>query len=88
MGKPKQFLLPVAVDEELERLLEAARHEGNRVSRSDIVAALIWQSRRIDGDALGLLVRDCRRAVRNADQPPAPAPPGPRPYLASPGAGS
>lgn len=76
-----QFVLPVLVDERLERLLERARAEGNRVSRSDIVAALIWQAP-LDGDGLGVMVRQYRREAQNAaPHTPAQRPPGPRPLV-------
>ncbi|MHB8246508.1 MAG: hypothetical protein ACYDGN_14400 [Acidimicrobiales bacterium] len=82
-GIPKQFMLPKAVDAELERLLEAARHEGNPISRSDIVGALIWEERRTDGDALGVIVRGFLRDMQQASEPKVPAPgrPGPRPFI-------
>lgn len=82
-GSPKQFLLPPSVDAALDALLESCRTEGNRVSRSDIVAALIWQSRHTEGDALGVIVRTCLRETRSvlASQGGAgPVRPGPRPY--------
>ena len=82
-GRPKQFLLPPAVDDVLESLLVATRREGNRLSRSDIVAALIWQAQRMDGDALGVLARTCRREVQVGEElDPAARTigPGPRPY--------
>lgn len=82
-GHPKQFLLPRVVDDVLDVLLESSRAEGNRVSRSDIVAALVWQSRHTDGDALGVIVRTYLRETRDlsaAADAGAPLRPGPRPY--------
>jgi hypothetical protein len=82
-GCPKQFLLPPVVDAALESLLEGARSEGNRMSRSDIVAALIWQARGMDGDALGVVARSCLREVQAASVTEVPEPvgrTGPRPY--------
>lgn len=76
-----QFVLPAPVDERLEQLLERTRAEGNRVSRSDIVAALIWHAP-LDGDALGVVVRQYRREAQTATSPaPARRPPGPRPLV-------
>ena len=81
-GSPKQFLLPTAVDEVLDRLLDAGRQEGSRLSRSDVVAALVWQARNMDGDALGVIARQCRRdtAEVTAPGPSRAVRPGPRPY--------
>jgi hypothetical protein len=79
-----QFVLPDAVDDRLERLLNLAREEGNNVSRSDIVATLIWHAR-LDGDALGLMTRQYRREVRTANSSAMSSrPPGPRPLLTDP----
>ncbi len=78
-----QFVLPGAVDERLEGLLQRARSEGNQISRSDIVAALIWHAP-VDGDALGVMVRQCRRDMqRVAPVEPMSHPPGPRPLSAT-----
>jgi hypothetical protein len=85
-GRPKQFLLPPSVDAALDALLAASRAEGNRMSRSDIVAALIWQSRHTDGDALGVIVRTFLRETQSVVGSPAgggPVRPGPRPYAGS-----
>ena len=81
-ARPKQFLLPPAVDEVLEGLLDAGRSEGSRLSRSDVVAALVWQARRMDGDALGVIVRQYRRETAGAptSEEKKPPRPGPRPY--------
>jgi len=81
-GTPKQFVLPRAVDDELERMLLASRDEGNRVSRSDIVGALIWEARQTDGDALGVIIRGYLRDVRRASKSEqiGTGRPGPRPY--------
>ena len=74
-----QFVLPEPIDARLEQLLEQAREEGNRVSRSDIVATLIWHAP-VDGDALGVMVRQYRRSLRTAEGAPVPRrPPRPRP---------
>ena len=79
-----QFVLPDAVDDHLEGLQGAAREEGNRVSRSDIVATLIWLAP-MDGDALGVMVREYRRALRGTPSVSAiQYPPGPRPILNEP----
>jgi hypothetical protein len=80
-GTPKQFMLPKAVDSELERLLEEVRREGNPISRSDIVSALIWEARRTDGDALGVIVRGYLRDIQKAVEPRSTTSgrPGPRP---------
>jgi len=76
-----QFLLPEIVDDRLEKLLEATRAEGNRVSRSDIVATLIWHAR-LDGDAMGSLFRQYLREVKTSTvQPVRNHPRGPRPLL-------
>lgn len=78
-------MLAPAVDDALESMLQAARSEGSRLSRSDIVTALIWQARRTDGDALGVVVRTCRRELQAIDPGEAPdstGRPGPRPYAA------
>ena len=64
-----QFVLPEPIDARLEQLLEQAREEGNRVSRSDIVATLIWHAP-VDGDALGVMVRQYRRSLRTAEGAP------------------
>jgi hypothetical protein len=63
-----QFVVPPAVDERLEELLQLAYDEGNRLSRSEIVAALIWHCP-LDGDGLGVIVREYRRAMRSVSQP-------------------
>jgi hypothetical protein len=80
-GAPKQFLLPSAVDSELELLLEETRREGNPISRSDIVGALIWEKRTTDGDALGVIVRGYLRDMQKTAQPKSTVhgKPGPRP---------
>jgi hypothetical protein len=79
-----QFVLPEAVDDRLERLLELARKEGNQVSRSDIVATLIWQAR-LDGDVLGFKIRQYRKEVRaEISSSTISHPPGPRPLLGDP----
>lgn len=80
-ARPKQFLLPPPVDAVIGQLLDAGRREGSRLSRSDVVGALVWQGRGMDGDALGVIVR----AYRRESQGDVPAPteklqPGPRPY--------
>lgn len=76
-----QFVMPAPVDERLERLVEHTRAQGNRVSRSDIVAALIWHAP-LDGDALGVMVRQYRRGAQSAIPPTtARRPPGPRPFV-------
>ena len=84
-GIPKQFVLPRAVDEELERMLLESRDEGNRVSRSDIVGALIWEARQTDGDALGVIIRGYLRDVRQVSKREeiGTARPGPRPYTSA-----
>lgn len=74
-----QFVLPSEVDEKLEGLLMQAAVQGNKASRSDVVGALIWAAT-VDGDELGVMIRQCRRETLN----PAPAlqvarPPGPQP---------
>jgi hypothetical protein len=84
-GSPKQFMLRREVDDELERMLLESRGEGNRVSRSDIVGALIWEARHTDGDALGVIVRGYLRDMQrtsNSEQPDR-GRPGPRPYSAA-----
>lgn len=84
MGRPRQFLLEDGVDEVLEQLVRAARAVGSRVSRSDIVNALIWNSRATDGDAIGVIIRSCRRELISSPQPvaePVSRRPGPRPYF-------
>lgn len=82
-GIPKQFMLPKVVDAELERQLDAARREGNPISRSDIVSALIWEERRTDGDALGVIVRGYLRDMQRTAGPKSAVPsrPGPRPFI-------
>jgi hypothetical protein len=81
-GQPRQFLLPSVIDDHLERLLQAARDEGNRASRSDIVAALIWHAP-TDGDAIGVIIRSYYRATKSdaGAATPAERRPGPRPFL-------
>lgn len=80
-ARPKQFLLPASVDAVVDNLLDAGRREGNRLSRSDVVGALIWQGRHLDGDALGVIVRTYRReSVADAASPMRRLTPGPRPY--------
>lgn len=74
-----QFVLPEIVDTRLESLLNATRAEGNRVSRSDIVATLIWHARN-DGDAIGVMVRQYLRDMSTTvEQPSSKRLPGPRP---------
>jgi len=80
-GRPKQFLLSPAVDRVINDLLDAGRREGNRLSRSDVVSGLIWQGRHLDGDALGVLVRACRReSSSDQSEVTGKLQPGPRPY--------
>lgn len=80
--RPKQFLLPASVDAVIDDLLDAGRREGNRLSRSDVVGALVWQGRQLDGDALGVIVRSYRREAMagEATLPVTKLAPGPRPY--------
>lgn len=79
--RPKQFLLPPSVDAVIDDLLISGRSEGNRLSRSDVVGALIWQGRQLDGDALGVIVRTYRRESSAVPTPPTgKLAPGPRPY--------
>ena len=81
-ARPKQFLLPAAVDAVIDDLLSAGRQEGNRLSRSDVVGALIWQGRHLDGDALGVIVRGYRReSSADASAAIGKLSPGPRPYF-------
>lgn len=81
MSHRSQFVLPDAVDARLECLLEAVRKEGNIFSRSDIVAALVWQAPS-DGDALGVLIRQYRREIQVAAEPEkVEHPRGPRPLI-------
>jgi hypothetical protein len=78
-----QFVVPPAVDERLEELLHLAYDEGNRLSRSEIVAALIWHCP-LDGDGLGVIVREYRRAMRSVSQPARGGRrPGPRPFAST-----
>lgn len=80
-ARPKQFLIPASVDAVIDNLLDAGRREGNRVSRSDVVGALIWQGRHLDGDSLGVIVRTYRRESMAATaSPTGRLAPGPRPY--------
>jgi hypothetical protein len=79
-----QFVLPEAVDDRLERLLELVRAEGNQVSRSDIVATLIWQAQ-LDGDVLGFKIRQYRKEVTIENSSSSlRRSPGPRPLLKDP----
>lgn len=76
-----QFVLPDTVDDRLENLLDLAREEGNQVSRSDIVATLIWHAP-FDGDAIGVMVRQYQREMRKTTSSLSTSrPPGPRPLL-------
>ena len=77
----RQFVLPEAVDDRLERLLDLGRERGERVSRSDIVAALVWHSP-LDGEGLGVTVRRYRAAMlrQPSQRSAAQRPPGPRPF--------
>ena len=78
-----QFVVPPAIDERLEELLQLAYDEGNRLSRSEIVAALIWDCP-LDGDGLGVIVREYRRAMRSVSQPSrASRRPGPRSFAST-----
>jgi len=82
-GIPKQFVLPKTVDGALEEMLRATRREGNAVSRSVIVSALIWEARHTDGDALGVIIRGYLREVQSNSSPQSEAVgrPGPRPFI-------
>jgi len=73
-----QFVLPSEVDGKLEGLRLHATLQGNKVSRSDVVAALIWGAT-VDGDELGVMIRLCRREVlSSAPSPKVVRPPGPQ----------
>ena len=76
-----QFVLPGQVDDRLEELLRRTRAEGSRASRSDIVAALIWNAP-VDGDALGVMIRQYRREAQQIpSRDSIQRPPGPRPLV-------
>jgi hypothetical protein len=76
-----QFVLPGQVDDRLEDLLKRTRADGSRASRSDIVAALIWHAP-VDGDALGVMIRQYRREAQLVPSPDSiQRPPGPRPLV-------
>lgn len=80
----RQFVLPPAVDERLELLVSLCCDTGETVSRSAMVAALIWGAAPT-GKALGILVRRYRSEMRNVRQPsPGSRRPGPRPLLPRP----
>jgi hypothetical protein len=57
-----QVYWPLVVDNRLDELVVAARSAGERVSRAEMLAALVWHAS-VDGEGLGVMVRACRRAV-------------------------
>lgn len=61
---------PRTVDAKLERLFELARAEGERTSRSDILAALVAAAPE-NGEGLGVVIHSYRR-MRVRDFPPIP----------------
>jgi hypothetical protein len=74
-----QFLLPAIADERVDELLRLVRKTGmSRVSRSDLVGALIWKSG-LSGDALSSTIREYQVAVDSTPGRKArKLPPGPR----------
>lgn len=52
---------PIAVDERLDKLLALARASGERTSRAQILATLVMGAP-LDGEGLGVMVREYRRA--------------------------
>jgi len=76
-----QFLLPEFIDDRLDQILQLTREEGNNVSRSEIMATLIFHST-LDGDAMGYLVRQYRRSSKTTSTSTKESRrPGPRPLL-------
>jgi hypothetical protein len=57
-----QVYWPLVVDNRLDELVESARAAGERASRAEVLAALVWHATR-DGEGLGVIVRSCRREV-------------------------
>jgi hypothetical protein len=51
---------PKLVDERLNMLLALAEHAGEQTSRSQILAALVYEAT-MDGEGLGVIVRNYRR---------------------------
>jgi hypothetical protein len=77
-----QVLWPVVVDDRLDALVAAAVSEGERCSRADMLAALVWHAPE-NGEGLGVTVRAYRRALRDVSTDSSASPkrrrPGPRP---------
>lgn len=60
------FRLPMALDQRLDALVDRALEAGERTNRRELLSALLLQAAH-DGDELGALLRDFRRAtVRDA----------------------
>jgi hypothetical protein len=57
-----QVYWPVIVDNRLDELVGLARAAGERASRAELLAALVWHAS-MDGEGLGVMVRACRREV-------------------------
>jgi hypothetical protein len=57
-----QVYWPLVVDNQLDELVGSARAAGERTSRAELLAALVWHAS-TDGEGLGVMVRTYRREV-------------------------
>src|SRR5438477_356357 len=89
VGTSARWPFPIA--ERLNQLLDLARKAGEKLSKEDLLGALVLNARP-DGDALGVLVRTYRRTPagqayipprQNRIDPPKKRRPGPRPVTAT-----
>lgn len=68
---------PEVVDRRLDYLRELATEAGERVSRAELLGALVSHAP-LDGEGLGVMVRAYRRMTMSELSPPATAPLAPR----------
>lgn len=59
--EPATFTIPRPISHRADLLIEEARRAGERIHRNELVAALILRAPE-DGDVLGAMVRDYRKA--------------------------
>jgi hypothetical protein len=58
---------PAVADARLDALVAAASNAGEKASRAEVLAALVWTAT-TDGEGLGVMVREYRRKVRKAPE--------------------
>jgi hypothetical protein len=60
-----QVLWPIAVDDRLDNLRDLVLAQGERASRAELLATLVWHAP-TDGEGLGVMVRTYRREASGA----------------------